>query len=76
MADSTHQKARQTKPEIAVETLIRRISDDPRVAWLIGPGSQTYDAVTSAYAQMIGRDVNEFRKDFEAGLEFQEWPSH
>ena len=54
-----------TKAERAVKTMIKRIRDDGRIAYLIGPFSQAYDELTEAYAEMIGKDPDEFRAEFE-----------
>jgi hypothetical protein len=62
-----------TKAETAVVSVMRRIVNSPRVAWLMGPGSQTYDDVTAAYAELIGRDVDEFRHEIERDLTFEKW---
>lgn len=64
-----------TKSEQAVRTMIKRIRDDARVAYLIGPFSQTYDELTDAYAEIIGKDPDEFRKEFEAVLRVQKIPA-
>jgi hypothetical protein len=64
-----------TKSEQAVRTMIKRIRDDARVAYLIGPFSQAYDELTDAYAETIGKDPDEFRKEFEAILKFQKVPA-
>lgn len=54
-----------TKPELAVRAIIKRMRDDGRIAYLIGPFSDTYELVTDAYAEMIGKDADEFRAEFE-----------
>ena len=64
-----------TKSEQAVRTMIKRIRDDARVAYLIGPFSQAYDELTDAYAETIGKDPDEFRKEFEAVLKVQKVPA-
>lgn len=54
-----------SKAERAVRTMIKRIRDDGRVAYLVGPGSQTYEELTDAYAEIIGEDPIVFRSKFE-----------
>ena len=60
-----------TKAEKAVSSMIKRIQDDPRVAYIIGPFTQTYDDITDAYAELIGKDPDEFRQEFESTLKTQ-----
>lgn len=59
----------------AVRHILRRMQQDGRLAWLIGPGSQTYDLLTAEAAEDSGRDVTEFRQSFEATLRPEPWPS-
>lgn len=59
----------------AINHLLRQIQRDGRLAYLIGPMSQSYDLLTEEAAQAAGRDVEEFRREFEATLKFQPWPS-
>jgi len=53
------------KAERAVEHILRRIKDDGRLAYLIGPYSEGYDLLTEAYAESNHLDVEMFRLDFE-----------
>jgi hypothetical protein len=64
----------QSKAAKAVKTMIKRIQDDPRVTYLIGPFTQTYDDVTDAFAEQLGRDPDEFREEFEKTLKSEPWP--
>lgn len=57
-----------TKAEKAVDSVLRLIMKDPRVAWYIGPFSRTYEDVTDAYAEMIGEDPAKVRKELERTL--------
>lgn len=59
----------------AVAYVLRRMQQDGRLAYLIGPGSQTYDLLTQEAAEAAGRDVAEFRREFDATLKTQRWPS-
>ena len=63
-----------TKAEVAVTSMIKRIQEDPRVAYLVCPYSQTYEELTEAYAEMIGADPGAFRQEFESHLQFQKLP--
>ena len=53
------------KADQAVRTMIKRIRDDGRLAYLIGPGSRAYEELTEAYAEATGEDPDTFRRQFE-----------
>jgi len=55
-------------PIDAVIRVLRRMQDDGRVAYLIGPGSQTFADLTQAYAEANGLDVEAYRKEFAETL--------
>lgn len=59
----------------AVKYILRRMQEDGRLAYLIGPGSQAYELLTQEAAQAAGRDVAEFCREFESTLKTQRWPS-
>lgn len=59
----------------AVNYVLRRMQQDGRLAYLIGPGSQCYELLTQEAAQAAGRDVKEFRKEYDATLQTTRWPS-
>jgi hypothetical protein len=58
--------------EAAVSHLLRRMTFDPRLAWLIGPGTRSWELLTAAYAINNDRDVDEFRREKGAALTYQE----
>lgn len=58
----------------AVQHLLRQMRRDPRLAYLIGPCSQSYELLTEEAATAAGRPVSEFREEFEATLKFEAWP--
>lgn len=60
----------------AVIHLLRQMQKNGRLAYLIGPGSQSYDLLTQEAAQASGRDVGEFRNEFAATLKFERWPTN
>ena len=60
--------------EAAVSHLLRRMITDPRLAWLIGPGSRSWALLTAAYAIDNDWDVDECRREIEAQLTYEEWP--
>jgi hypothetical protein len=59
----------------AVTHLLRQMQRDGRLAYLIGPMSQSYDLLTLEAARAAGRGVGEFRIEFEATLKFERWVS-
>lgn len=56
----------------AIHHLLQRIQRDPVVAWHFDPITRSMEELTRAHAQLHGLDVEEFRKDYFATLEFQE----
>lgn len=59
----------------AVKHLLRQMQRDGRLAYLIGPGSQSYELLTQEGAAAAGQDVKEFRKVYESTLTYQAWPN-
>lgn len=60
-----------TKSEKAVATVLKRLQADPRLAYIMGPFTQSYEELTEAYAETIGKDVEQFRLEFEKTLRFE-----
>jgi len=60
--------------ERAVRYLVQRLQADPRLAWLIGPGSQSYELLTAALACSAGRAVAEVQAEIERDLKTIPWP--
>lgn len=60
--------------ERAVQYLVRRVQADPRLAYLIGPGSQSWDLLTDALASAQHRRVDEVQAELERGLKVQPVP--
>lgn len=58
----------------AVSHLLRQMQRDGRLAYLIGPGSQSYELLTAEAAQAAGRDVADYRREFDATLAPERWP--
>lgn len=46
----------------AVTWLLLRLKDDPRLAYLLGPGSESFDRLTAAGAALSGEDADPFRE--------------
>lgn len=59
----------------AVMHILRRMESDPRLAWLIGPGSQTFDLLIEEGAEIFGRTAADFRQRVEGRLQFEPWPT-
>ncbi len=59
----------------AVTYLLRRLQQDPRLASLIGPGSQCYELLMKEAAQAKGQELDLFRREFEQTLKYEMWPA-
>lgn len=59
----------------AATYLLRRMQQDGRLAYLIGPGSQAYELLTQEAAQAAGQDPGSFRAALETKLRPTPWPS-
>jgi hypothetical protein len=55
----------------AVSHAIWRIQEDQRLAYLIGPGSETFERLTAAKAADDGLNVESFRQSIAQNLKFQ-----
>jgi hypothetical protein len=54
--------------------ILKRMQEDPRLAWLIGPGSRTYELLTEEAAEARGEPVESVRASLEGRLKFTPWP--
>ena len=54
----------------AINHLLRRIKDDPRLAYYFDPFTESMELLTAAYAEAQGVDLETFRKEFYASLRF------
>jgi hypothetical protein len=61
------------KESAAIYVLSRMVAD-PRLAWLIGPGSTAYDRLTAEAAASRGQTQEEFCAVHEPLLKFEPWP--
>jgi delta 1-pyrroline-5-carboxylate dehydrogenase len=55
--------------------LLRQMQRDGRLAYLIGPGSQSYELLTTEVALANKRDIREFRDEFGPSLHPVQWTS-
>ncbi|MGE0350928.1 hypothetical protein [Hydrogenophaga sp.] len=58
----------------AVMHALHRLQQDPRLAYLAGPGSQLWDLLTEASALKAGADVQQHRAELANGLAVQPVP--
>ena len=59
------------KAKSAIAATLRRIKDDPRVAYYICPMTHTYDLLVAAHCELNGLDEERFRAEFEPALRFE-----
>ena len=59
----------------AVHHILRQMQSDARLAWLIGPGSRTYELLIEEAASANSLDPAELQRQHEATLKFEPWPS-
>lgn len=52
----------------AVLHVLRQMSRDPRLAYLLGPGSQSFELLTQEQAEAEKKDIRAFRASFEHDL--------
>lgn len=58
----------------AVRHILRQMQRDPRLAWLIGPGSRTFELLAEEACEFPWESA-EWQKAFEATLKFEPWPN-
>jgi len=58
----------------AIATVLGRIQRDPRVAYYICPMTDAYNKLVAAHCELNGLNEADFRKEFEATLEFEAPP--
>jgi hypothetical protein len=58
----------------AVLHLVKRLKADPRLAYLIGPGSESFEMLMSAGAAICSYDVAPYEQTFLIGLKIQPVP--
>lgn len=55
--------------------ILKLMRHDPRLAYLLGPGSQSFDMLIEDAANAQMRDVATVRAEFVADLKTERWPS-
>ncbi len=58
-----------------VRYMMERIHQDPRLAYLVGPGSQAFALLTTAYGSIEGQDISALRERLDVDLKFQRVPA-
>lgn len=59
----------------AAAHILRQLQRDPRLAWLLGPGSESFDLLTAEVAAAQGKDATELRKAISENLKTEPWIS-
>lgn len=64
----------ETSAKKAVLHLVDRIKADPRLAYLIGPGSESFELLVTAYAALTGEELDPYRESLLGKLTMQPVP--
>lgn len=59
----------------AAKHILRQMRRDPRLAYLIGPGSESFELMCDEVARETGKPVDAVRDEASSNLAFQTWPS-
>lgn len=60
--------------ETAVRHILLRLQRDPRLAYYFDPFTESFELLTAAEAERLGRPVEDYRKEFAATLKFERPP--
>lgn len=63
-----------TAAEQAVEHILHRVQTDPRLAYYIGPATESLELLITAYAEMKGNDREQLKASILSQLKFEEPP--
>lgn len=55
----------------AAQYILHRMHIDPRLAYLLGPGSHVFKLITQEVAQQRGQSLDEVRREAYANLKYQ-----
>lgn len=64
----------RTPAQKAVAHVLLRMKQDARLAFLIGPGSESWDLLTGAHAETLGMTTADFRNEFSNQLTYLPYP--
>lgn len=70
MSDKKH----RTPAEHAVMHIIARLKADPRLAYLIGPGSESFELLVAAAAPLLGEELDPYRESLLGVIAAQPLP--
>lgn len=70
-ADLIRQAEKKSKSVTVAAYLLRRIQDDPRLAYYFDPLTESMQLLTVAYAAQEGLEVEAFRERYYAQLRFE-----
>jgi hypothetical protein len=56
-----------TIARIAIKTTLKRVQKNPDLRKIVGPGSETFDQLCSAFSALTGQDLNEVRDNIAGG---------
>lgn len=59
----------------AAMSILHQMENDPRLAWLLGPGSPNFDLLIEEAAPIYGRTVEDLRQRMESRLKYEPWPT-
>lgn len=59
----------------AARYVLQRMQRDPRLASLLGFGTEAFERLTAEVAALDGIDVDAFRARLELTLRYEKWPS-
>ena len=63
-----------TPSEQAVMHLVKRMTQDPRLAYLLGPGSESFELIKAAAAHLVGERGAPYRDSFLGSVKKQPVP--
>jgi hypothetical protein len=55
--------------------VVQRMQRDPRLAYLLGPGSEAFEQLTAEAAAHLGAEVKAFRAELAGRLTYEAWPT-
>jgi len=64
-----------TPAELAVMHLVRRLKKDPRLAYLLSPGSESFELLVAAVSILCGEEADTYREKLTGQLTMQPVPA-
>lgn len=75
LAASQCKQCTQTGAAKAARHILIRIHQDPRLAYLIGPGSESFALLTEEFAAAEVLDAEVLRRKISVNTKYEPWPS-